>query len=48
MGAPADMNRAIRRYNNDADYVEAVERCAAAMRADATWMRRLYYWGTSG
>jgi membrane-bound lytic murein transglycosylase B len=47
-GAPADMRSAIFHYNLDYDYVDAVEFFARAMRADPTWLDRLYYWGTTG
>jgi membrane-bound lytic murein transglycosylase B len=47
-GAPADYAQAIFRYNNDANYVESVQRLAAAMRADPLWLWRLYYWNTYG
>lgn len=48
MGAPANMDRAIFRYNNDIDYVRSVESFAAAFRADPTWVKRMYYWSTAG
>jgi len=47
-GAPADYDRAILRYNHDADYVAAVDSFAAALRADPFWLTRLYYWSTFG
>jgi membrane-bound lytic murein transglycosylase B len=47
-GAPGDMADAIFHYNLDYDYVDAVEFFARAMRADPTWLDRLYYWGTTG
>ena len=47
-GAPGDMQQAIFHYNLDYDYVDAVEFFARAMRADPTWLDRLYYWGTTG
>lgn len=47
-GAPADYDRAIFRYNNDREYVEAIKHFAAAMRSDQTWLDRLYYWSTYG
>jgi membrane-bound lytic murein transglycosylase B len=47
-GAPGNMRRAIFRYNNDLDYVDAVEGFAAAVRADALWLDRLFYWSTQG
>jgi soluble lytic murein transglycosylase-like protein len=47
-GAPGNMRRAIFRYNNDLDYVDAVEAFAAAVRADALWLDRLFYWSTQG
>jgi soluble lytic murein transglycosylase-like protein len=48
MGAPANMDRAIFRYNNDYDYVAAVQGFAGAIRSDQTWFSRLYYWSTFG
>jgi len=48
MGGPADMNRAIYRYNNDSDYVASVQSFAAAFRADPLWVDRMYYWSTAG
>ncbi len=48
MGAPGNMDRAIFRYNNDTDYVAAVQGFAAAIRADETWLSRLYFWSTFG
>jgi membrane-bound lytic murein transglycosylase B len=48
MGAPGDMDRAIYRYNNDADYVEAVKGLASALRSDPAFLDRLYYWSTAG
>ena len=47
-GAPDNMRQAIWHYNLDYDYVDAVEFFARAMRADPTWLDRLYYWNTSG
>jgi soluble lytic murein transglycosylase-like protein len=47
-GAPGDMRSAIFHYNLDYDYVDAVEFFARAMRADPTWLDRMYYWGTTG
>ena len=47
-GAPGDMRTAIFHYNLDYDYVDAVEFFARAMRADPSWLDRLYYWGTTG
>ena len=47
-GAPNDMRTAIFHYNLDYDYVDAVEFFARAIRADPTWLDRLYYWNTSG
>ena len=47
-GAPGDMQQAIFHYNLDYNYVDAVEFFARAMRADPTWLDRLYYWGTIG
>ena len=48
MGGPGNMDRAIYRYNNDADYVASVEGFAAALRDDPGWLDRLYYWSTTG
>ena len=47
-GAPSDMPAALWRYNHDGDYVEAVSRLAGVIRADPTWLDRLYVWGTAG
>jgi membrane-bound lytic murein transglycosylase B len=47
-GAPGDYHAAIFSYNNDNDYVEGVQRLAAAIRADPLWLSRLYYWNTYG
>ncbi len=47
-GAPGNMRNAIFRYNNSFDYVDAVEFFAAAYRADAGWLDRMYYWNTTG
>lgn len=48
MGGPGDMRKAIFRYNNDNDYVASVQAFADAFRLDPGYVRRLYYWGTSG
>ncbi len=48
MGAPADYPLAIRRYNDDGNYVAAVRDLAAAMAVDGLWLQRLYYWNTYG
>lgn len=48
MGGPANMDRAIYRYNNDTDYVDSIQGFAGAFRADPGWVDRLYYWGTAG
>ena len=48
MGGPGNMDRAIYRYNNDSDYVASVQGFAAALRADPSWLDRLYFWSTSG
>lgn len=48
MGAPADYDRAIYRYNNDQNYVAAVKHLAAAVRTEPGWLTRLYYWSTYG
>ena len=47
-GAPANMPNAIYHYNNDYDYVDAVEFFARAYRADPGWLDRMYYWNTTG
>ncbi len=47
-GAPGNMRQAIWHYNLDYDYVDAVEFFARAMRADPTFLDRLYYWNTTG
>jgi soluble lytic murein transglycosylase-like protein len=39
---------AIWHYNNDYDYVDSVEFFARAIRADPTFLDRLYYWNTTG
>jgi Transglycosylase SLT domain len=48
MGAPEDYPLAIRRYNDDDNYVAAVSDLAAAIGADGLWLQRLYYWDTYG
>ncbi len=48
MGGPGNMDRAIYRYNNDSDYVASVKGFAGAIRDDANWLDRLYYWSTAG
>ena len=48
MGGPANMDRAIYRYNNDSNYVASVKGFASAMREDGAWLDRLYYWSTTG
>lgn len=48
MGGPANMDRAIYRYNNDADYVASIQSFAAAFRSDPGWLARMYYWSTWG
>ncbi|HEX6548672.1 MAG TPA: transglycosylase SLT domain-containing protein [Candidatus Dormibacteraeota bacterium] len=48
MGGPGNMDRAIYRYNNDTDYVAAIDGFAAAYRSDPSWAARMYYWSTSG
>ena len=40
--------QAIWHYNNDYDYVDSVEFFARAIRADPTFLDRLYYWNTTG
>ena len=47
-GAPANMGNAILHYNDDYDYVDAVEFFARAYRADPHWLDRLHYWYTTG
>jgi Transglycosylase SLT domain len=47
-GWAVDPHQAIWHYNNDYDYVAAVEYFAGAMRADPTFLNRLYYWNTTG
>jgi hypothetical protein len=47
-GAPSDYDRAVLRYNHNVYYVAAVSAYAAAMRSDAAWLTRLYYWSTYG
>jgi membrane-bound lytic murein transglycosylase B len=47
-GAPGDYDRALMRYNHSQDYVTAVKAYAAAMRGDALWLTRFYYWSTYG
>jgi hypothetical protein len=47
-GAPSDYDRAVLRYNHNVDYVAAVKAYAAAVRSDAAWLTRLYYWSTYG
>lgn len=48
MGAPGDYPLAIRRYNDDGNYVAAVRDLAAAITTDGLWLQRLYYWNTYG
>lgn len=48
MGAPGNYALAIRRYNDDGNYVSAVRDLAAAMATDSLWLDRLYYWDTYG
>jgi soluble lytic murein transglycosylase-like protein len=47
-GAPVNMRNAIFHYNNDFDYVDAVEFFARAYRTDPGWLDRMYYWNTYG
>jgi soluble lytic murein transglycosylase-like protein len=47
-GAPYNMRNAIYHYNNDFDYVDAVESFARAYRTDPGWLDRMYYWNTFG
>ena len=44
----ANPRQAIWHYNNDYDYVDSVEFFARAIRADPTFLDRLYYWNTTG
>jgi hypothetical protein len=44
MGGPADMSRALRRYNNSASYVRAVQGHAAVLRAELVAYRGYYHW----
>lgn len=48
MGAPGNYPLAIRRYDDDANYVAAVGDLAAAIGVDGLWLQRLYYWNTYG
>lgn len=48
MGGPGNMDRAIFRYNNDANYVASVDGFADAFRSDPSWVDRMYYWSTAG
>jgi soluble lytic murein transglycosylase-like protein len=43
-----DPHQAIWHYNNDYDYVDSVEFFARAIRAEPTFLDRLYYWNTTG
>jgi membrane-bound lytic murein transglycosylase B len=47
-GAPGDYDRALLRYNPDTNYAAAVQSFAAAIRAEPTWLNRLYCWSTYG
>jgi membrane-bound lytic murein transglycosylase B len=47
-GAPGNMRQAIFHYNNDYDYVDAVEFFARAYRANPHWIDHMYYWNTTG
>jgi Transglycosylase SLT domain len=47
-GGRRNMDAAIYAYNHSDDYVAAVDFYADAIRADPTWLDRLYYWNTSG
>jgi soluble lytic murein transglycosylase-like protein len=47
-GAPGDYDRALLHYNRDMDYVVAVRGFAGAIRADPSWLNRLYCWSTFG
>ena len=44
MGGPADMDRALRRYNNSARYVRAIQAHAAVLRAEPDAYRGYYHW----
>lgn len=47
-GAPSDYGKALLHYNRDSDYVLAVQAFAAAIRAQPSWLDRLYCWSTYG
>jgi transglycosylase-like protein with SLT domain len=47
-GGRRNMDGAIYAYNHSQDYVAAVDYYADAIRADPSWLDRLYYWNTSG
>jgi membrane-bound lytic murein transglycosylase B len=47
-GAPSDYGKALLHYNRDSDYVASVQAFAAAMRAEPSWLNRLYCWSTYG
>ena len=47
-GARRNMDNALYAYNHDWDYVRAVNYYADAIRADPSWLERLYYWNTTG
>jgi soluble lytic murein transglycosylase-like protein len=47
-GAPGDYDRALLHYNRDMDYVAAVRGLAGAIRADPSWLNRIYCWSTFG
>ena len=44
MGGPADMDRALRRYNDSARYVRAIQAHAAVLRAEPSTYRGYYHW----
>ena len=44
MGGPGNMDRALRRYNNSARYVRAIQAHAAVLRAEPDAYRGYYHW----
>jgi membrane-bound lytic murein transglycosylase B len=47
-GAPGDYGKALLHYNRDSDYVASVQAFAAAMRAEPSWLNRIFCWSTYG
>ena len=47
-GAPGDYDKALLHYNPDTNYAAAVRSFAGAIRADPSWLNRLYCWSTYG